>query len=449
MYVIIKKVELKKQNTKYLKGVFTMKVEKLSANRVKYTFEVTPEEFEHGLAHAFDHVQKDVEVKGFRKGHVPRNIYETKFGVESLYEEAINHVLHHKYHEAQQHPDHEIVGQPDVDVDFASIKQGETFEVSFNAPVKPDVKLGQYKDIEVKKISTDVSDADVDAEVRKILGQKAELQLKDGALEIGDTAIFDFDGYLDNEPFEGGKAENYQLEIGSNQFIPGFEEQMIGLKSGDEKDLDITFPEVYQAEELAGKAVVFKVKIHEVKTKNLPELNDEFVVSLEREDVKTVEELKKATKEQLELNKKNDAEQKITAEIINTVVDAAELEIPEVMIEDEVKQYKENIANQAKQYGLEYDMFLQMNGITPEQFDVQVKIESEKRVKTTLVIEEIAKLEGIKATQEEMDAKYNELVEQYKMELEEIKKYIPASILEKDVVVNKAYQFVLDSAKRV
>lgn len=426
-----------------------MKVEKLATNRVKYTFEVSPEEFEHGLSHAFDTVQKDVELKGFRKGKVPRNIYETKFGVESLYEDAINHVLHHKYHEAQAHPDYEIVGQPDVDVDFASIKRGESFEVSLEAPVKPEVKLGQYKEIEVKDIDTTVSDADVDLEIKNLLGQKAELELKDGPIEKGDTAIFDFDGYLDGVAFEGGKAENHQLEIGSNQFIPGFEDQMVGMKSGDKKDLNVTFPENYQAENLAGKEVVFKVVLHEVKTKNLPELNDEFVVSLEKEDVKTVEQLKTTTKAQLETAKKNQAEQSMTSEIIEKVVNAAELDVPEVMVEDEIKQYKENIANQAKQYGLEYDMFLQMNGITPEQFEVQVKVESEKRVKTTLVIEEIAKLEGITATEEELTAKYAELATQYKMEVDEIKKYIPASILEKDVIVNKAYLFVVDNAKKV
>ena len=254
-----------------------MKVEKVSNNRVRYTFEVTPHEFEHGLDHAFNHVQKDVEIKGFRKGHVPRNVYESKFGVESLYEDALNHVLHHKYHEAQNHPDYEIVGQPQVDVDFANIKRGESFEVALVAPVKPEVTLGAYKGIEVKDIKTDVSESEVNAEIKALLQQNGQLEPKEGKLEFGDTAIFDFEGFLDNEPFEGGKAENYSLEIGSNQFIPGFEEQMVGMAPGEEKDLNVTFPEKYQAPNLAGKAVVFKVKLHEVKVKTEQELNDAFV----------------------------------------------------------------------------------------------------------------------------------------------------------------------------
>jgi trigger factor len=299
-------------------------------------------------------------------------------------------------------------------------------------------------------MKTDVTDSEVNAEIKSLLGQKAELMLKEeGALEHGDTAIFDFEGFLKGEAFEGGKAENYQLEIGSNQFIPGFEEQMIGMKTGEEKDLYVKFPEQYQAENLAGQDVVFKVKLHEIKTKNLPELNDDFVKSLEKENVNTVEELKAVTRKELEEKKQTEVKNTISNEAINKVVDAAELDIPEVMVEDEIKQYKDNVANQAKQYGLEYEMFLQMNGITPEQFDEQVKVESEKRVRTTLVIEEIAKVEGITATKEELQEKYDELAKQYKMAVEEIQKYIPASILEKDVMIQKAYDFVIDNVKRV
>ncbi|HAX03318.1 MAG: trigger factor [Tenericutes bacterium GWC2_34_14] len=425
-----------------------MIVEKLTTNRVKYTFDVTPHEFEHGLDHAFEHVQKDVEVKGFRKGHVPRNIYESKFGVESLYEDALNHVLHHKMHEAQNHPDYEIVGQPKVEINWESVKRDETFQVSLVAPVKPEVTLGQYAGIEVSAIKTEVTDSEVNAEIKTLLTQNSELQPKEGSLNFGDTAIFDFEGFLDGVPFDGGKAENYSLEIGSNQFIPGFEEQMIGMNPGDVKDLNVTFPEKYQAENLAGKAVVFNVKLHEVKTKSEAELNDEFVKTLNREGVTTVEELKASTRKTLEDQKKSESENTITEHIITTVLNNASMDIPQEMVDEEVAQAKENVVNQAKQYGLELDMFLSLSGVNKEQFEAQLQDESLKRVKTTLVVEAIAKKEGFKATAEELVAKYDELAKRYNMSVEDIKKYIPENALENDVVLNKAYQFILDSAVR-
>jgi trigger factor len=425
-----------------------MIVEKLTTNRVKYTFDVAPHEFEHGLDHAFEHVQKDVEIKGFRKGHVPRNIYESKFGVETLFEDALNHVLHHKMHEAQNHPDYEIVGQPKVEINWENVKRNETFQVSLVAPVKPEVTLGQYAGIEVKAIKTDVSDSEVNAEIKSLLTQNSELQPKEGALAFGDTAIFDFEGFLDGTPFDGGKAENYSLEIGSNQFIPGFEEQMVGMVPGDVKDLNVTFPEKYQAENLAGKAVVFNVKLHEVKTKTEVELNDDFVKSLNREGVTTVEELKASTRKTLEDTKKTEAENTITEQIITTVLNNATMDIPQEMVDEEVAQAKENVTNQAKQYGLELDMFLSLSGVNKEQFEAQLQDESLKRVKTTLVVEAIAKKEGFKATEDELVAKYDELAKRYNMPVEDIKKYIPENALENDVILSKAYQFILDSAVR-
>jgi len=426
-----------------------VKVEKLTTNRVRYTFEVTSHEFEHGLDHAFESVQKEVELKGFRKGHVPRNVYETKFGVESLYEDALNHVLHHKYHEAQSHPDYEIVGQPEIDVDFDKIKKGEPFEVSFNAPVKPEVVLGQYKGIEVKDIKTDVTDSEVNAEIKSLLAQNGSLEPKEGAVELGDTAIFDFDGYLDGVAFDGGKAENYQLEIGSNQFIPGFEEQMVGMLPGEAKELNVTFPEKYQSADLAGKPVTFKVLLHEVKAKKLSELNDEWVATLAKEGISTVEELTSDTRNELEKKKKSEAENVITDQVINQVLDNAKLDVPAEMVEEEIKHYKESVEQQAKQYNLEFDMFLSMSGVTPEQFEAQAKVDSEKRVRTTLVLEAVAKAEGLVATKEELEEKYEELAKRYNMPAEEIKKYLPENILSGDVAINKAYKFVVDSAVKL
>ncbi|MDX9692025.1 MAG: trigger factor [Acholeplasmataceae bacterium] len=426
-----------------------MKVEKVSSNRVKYTFEVTPHEFEHGLDHAFEHVQKDVELKGFRKGKVPRNIYETKFGVESLYEDALNHVLHHKFHEAQNHPDYEIVGQPQVDVDFPSIKRGEVFEVSLVAAVKPEVTLGQYKGVEVKDPYVELTEKELEAEVNKYLTDKSELVLKDGKIENGDTAIFDFEGFLNNEPFEGGKAENYSLEIGSHSFIPGFEEQMVGLSAGDSKDLDVTFPENYQAPNLAGQPVVFKIKIHEVKAKSKQDLNDAFVESLKIENVHTVEEFRAHVKSEQEKLRKAEAENRIATDVVDLITANASVDVPQEMIDEEIKNYRENAEQQAKQYNIDFDMFLTLSGLTKEQFETQIAEESAKRVRTTLVIEAIAKQENIEITDAELDEQYVELSKRYNMPLEDIKKYLPKNLLSNDIAINKAYKFVVAEAVKI
>ncbi len=426
-----------------------MNVKKITNNQVRFTFEVSVEEFEHGLTYAFDSVKKDVELKGFRKGHVPRNVYETKFGVESLYEDAINHVLHHKYAEARNNAEYEIVGQPNVDVDFAKIKRGEVFEISFTTSIKPEVTLGEYKGIEVKKIDIKVSDAEVDSDIERLLAQNSSLELKEGKAAKGDTAIFDFEGFREGVPFEGGKAENHQLEIGSNQFIPGFEDQMIGMQAKEEKEINVTFPKEYQEKTLAGKEVVFKIVLHEIKTKVTSQLNDEWVKSLAKENIETVEALKVETKTALETKKKQEAENKVADEVIDKVVTAAKVEIPQVMIDDEVNQYKENVKQQAKQYNIEFEMFLSMSGVTPEKFEEQALEHSIKRVKTSLVLEAIAKSEGITATKEELTAKYEELALHYKMPVDEIKKHLGEKLLTTDIKINKGYKFLIDSSVKV
>lgn len=423
-----------------------MKIEKIENNKVKFTFDVTPHEFDHGLDHAYDHIKKDIEVKGFRKGHVPRNIYEAKYGAESLYEDALNHVLSHKYSEVQNQNEYHVVGQPKVDVDFKVVQTKDAFPVSLICAVKPEVTLGSYKGIEVKDIKTEVSESEVNAEIKTLLQTSGTLEPKEGSIEFGDTAIFDFEGFLDNEPFDGGKAENFSLEIGSGQFIPGFEDQMVGMTPGEKKELNVTFPENYQAENLKGKPVVFKVTLHEIKRKVEAELNDVFVESLKRDNVKTVEELKASTRKTLEESKEKEAKSITTETIINQVLANAKVEIPEEMIEEEYQNYIANVEQQAKQYGLEMDMFLQLSGVNKEQFESQARSESKKRVNVTLVMEAIAKAEDLKADDAELISKYEELAKQYNMPVEEIKRYIPEALLSNDIVINKAYQFVIDQA---
>ncbi|TVP86409.1 MAG: trigger factor [Acholeplasmataceae bacterium] len=427
-----------------------MKVEKLSSNRVRFTFDVTPGEFEHGLDHAFEQARKDVEIKGFRKGKVPRNIYEQKFGVESLYENALNHVLHHKFQEAHSHPDHQIVGEPTIDLAVDKIKRGEAFPVHFEVAVKPDVELGEYLGIEAKTVKADVTDSEVDFEIRQLLKKEGTLEPKtEGTLDVGDTAIFDFEGFLDDTPFPGGKADNYELEIGSKSFIPGFEDQMVGLKAGEESDIKVTFPENYHAAELAGKEVTFKIKLHEIKVMQTGELNDVWVQSLAREGVRTVDELKADVRKELEAKKEGEAKNVFTNEVVGKVLDNAKVDIPQEMIDAEAEQQIKQVKSQAKQYNMEYEMFLSLNGIDAQTFEQQAAVEAKKRVRTTLVFEAIALKEGLKAEDEAVDAKFKDIAAQHKMKLTDVKKYVPRAMIEGDLTNQMAYQLVVDKAKKI
>ena len=423
-----------------------MNIEKLSSNRVKFTFEVTSDEFEHGLDHAFQHAVKDIEIDGFRKGKVPRSIFEKRFGVESLYEDAINHVLHHKYHEAVNHPDHTIVGDPKIDLDIESVKRGEPFSVSFECPVKPDVELGTYKGLKAVYPDTEVTDSDVDKEVDALLKKDAVLEPKEGALEEGDTAIFDFEGFLDDVPFEGGKAENHELEIGSNQFIPGFESQMVGMTAGSKKDIDVTFPENYHAKDLAGKAVVFKINLHEIKTKKTGTADDAWVKTLKRDGVETLQALKDALKKDLSEKKQADADNAFRSDITTQAVDGSTVDIPDEMVKSEADQMIENVKNQAKQYGLDYDMFLSMNGLSKDTFETQAMTEAKARVRANLVFEAIAKAENLAPTTEALDAKYEELAKQYSMDVKDVRNALPEDILSKDMAAQLAFDFVIENA---
>ena len=427
-----------------------MKVEKLKKNSVKIVFEVTPEEFEHGLDHAFAHAQKDVTVKGFRKGKVPRNIYEKNFGVESLYEDALNHIFQHKYQEAADSND--LVGQPKVvDLDITKIERGKPFTFAFESAVKPEVKLGEYKGLEVKKENFKVTEKEINADLDNLLLSDNSLEPKDEKLPLtnGDVAIFDFEGFDNGVAFEGGKAENYELEIGSNQFIPGFEEQMIGLKVGDKKDLNVKFPADYQAKELAGKDVIFKVALHEIKIKNKAVLSDEWVVSLNREGINTVEELKADIRNNLVKDKEVRENNRVTDELVEKASKNATVDIPQEMIDAEKEQMVKNVENQAKQYGLELDMFLTLSGSNKDDFEKQISLSAAKRVLETLVLEAIAKNENFKFKAAEINAKYTEIGKEYNMEVDEIKKYIPEDVITKELGFNKAVELIKSTAKKI
>lgn len=423
-------------------------VDTLSGSKVRVEIEVTKEQFDHALDHAYAEIKDDVEVKGFRKGKVTREVYEKKYGVESLYDKAINHALQETYFTAVTDNKLEVVAQPKIDLDVTKVEKGKGFTYVAEVAVKPEVTLGDYKGLEYEAPKTDVSDDEIDAEIEKLLKQNAELVLKEeGTLEEGDTAIFDFEGFVDGEAFEGGKAENYELKIGSGQFIPGFEDQMIGLSLGEEKDVNVKFPDEYQAEHLKGKDAVFKVKLHEMKVTELPELSEAFVKELDREGIDSVEALKADTKEQLQ---KRLEEQNKNARIDFAVAEAtknASFDLPKEMVETEKNRLVDNIKQQAKQYNLELEQYLQFSGISKEDFEKNMMKDAEKSVSYNLVVEAIGAAEAIEATDEEIATKYQELADQYNMGIEQIKAAVNDAAVKHEVIYRKTIDFLVDSLK--
>jgi len=425
-----------------------MKITVLDNKKVKYTFEVTPHEFEHGIEHAFDHAKKDIEVKGFRKGHVPFSIFEKKFGVETLYEDALNHVLSHKFQEVVADKTYEVVSDPEIDLDYKQVSREKSFEISIIVDVKPEVTLGTYKHLEAKYLDTKVNDSDIELELLRLRKQHATLEPKEGELLVGDTAIFDFEGFLNEVPFDGGKAENYELEIGSNQFIPGFEEQMVGMNPGESKDIHVTFPESYHAENLKGQAVVFKIKLHDVKSKQAVELNDAFVETLNREQ-KTVDTLKEALKVEIQTRKETEAKRAFENDILTQVLDSAHVDIPQSMIAKEAEGQINNVKKQAEQYKLPYEQLLQFQGMTVEMFEADALKQATSRVKMNLVFEAVAKQEQLVVTDDALLNAFESIAKQHNVTLDYVKNVISDDTMKKDLLPQLGYEFILESAKKV
>lgn len=426
-----------------------MKFEKLGTNYAKFTFTITPDAFKHGLDHAFEEIKGDVEVKGFRKGAVPRNIYESKFGIESLYEKALNHTIGHLYEQVFEEKSVVIVGDPKLDVDFSKISHEQDFEVSLTFPIKPEVTLGEYTGLEVEKKDVEVKDADIDQEIDHLLSKDAVLEPKEGELEAGDVSIIDFEGFLNDEPFEGGKAEGHELKIGSGQFIPGFEEQLIGMKIGEEKDIHVTFPEDYHSEALKGQPTVFKVKLNEIKTETKAELNDDFVKSLNKEGIETVDALKESIKADLSKAKEESEKNRIIGAAVKFAVDNATVDIPVEMINYEKENMKKQVESQAKQYGIELEMYVQFSGMTMEQFDQNLNQQAQDKVLTSLVIEAIAEKEDFEVTDAEIELKYEEIANHYNVEVKDVKAQLTKEVMTNEVRFSKAIDFLESSVIEV
>ncbi|MBS4176165.1 trigger factor [Lederbergia citrea] len=423
------------------------KWEKLEGNKGTLTVEVDVETVKNGLDAAFNKVSKQVSVPGFRKGKIPRSMFEKRFGVESLYQDALDIILPEAYASAVEETGIEPIDRPDIDIE--QMEKGKELIFKATVQVKPEVKLGDYKGLEVEKMETEVTDEDVAAELKTLQERQAELVVKEeGEAAEGDTVVIDFEGFVDGEAFEGGTSENFSLELGSGSFIPGFEEQLVGVASGAEKEVEVTFPEEYHAAELAGKPAVFKVKVHEIKAKELPELDDEFAKDVD-EEAETLEELKASIKTRMTESKKNEAEQKLRDTLVDKATENAEIDLPEIMVETEVDRMMQEFEQRLQMQGMNLDLYFQFSGQDQEALRSQMKTDAEKRVRMNLTLEAIAKAENLEADEESVNEEMNKMAEMYKMPLEEIKKALGGNLdnLKADLKVQKAVEFLVENSK--
>lgn len=421
------------------------KFEKKGTNDGVLTFSVDQTLIEKGLKQAFDKVKKNLNVPGFRKGKVSRQVFNRMYGEEALYEDALNAVLPEVYEAAVKEAGIDPVSQPKIDVE--SMNKGEDWVVTAEVTVKPEVKLGEYKNLTVEKQDREVTDEDVDARIQRELEAQAELVIKEDEAAIeGDTVVIDFEGFKDGEAFEGGKGENYSLELGSNSFIPGFEEQLVGKKADEEVEVKVTFPEDYQAEDLAGKEAVFQVKVHEVKAKELPTLDDEFAKDVD-DSVESLDELKEKYRKELTESKEAAATEAKDEAAIRQAVDNSEIvDLPHVMVHDEVHRSMDEFLNNMQRQGIAPDMYYQLTGTTEDDLHKQFEAEAEVRTKTNLVIEEIAKAEDIEVSQEDMDNEIKELSEQYNMPIDQVKKVLTEDMLKHDIRMKRAVEVITETA---
>ena len=384
------------------------KLEK-SMMEVKVTF--TTEEWKKAQEKALDKLAKQVKIDGFRKGHVPKQMVKARLGKGTILEEATDMILQQNYSGILLDNDIRPVGQPEVKIDEIS---EDVLKLTVTAPVAPEVQLGQYKGLEVKKTQVKVTKKEIEAELKNYQNQFAELVIKeDGQVENGDTAVIDFEGFKDGVAFEGGKGENHPLEIGSGSFIPGFEEQLIGMGVGEEKEIEVTFPENYQAADLAGQKATFKVKVHEIKSKVLPEIDDELAKDVNVDGIETLADLETYTKEQIKNRKQNEAEAKFSDDIFNAVIENTPLEVPDAMIETELQQMLREVEQNLSQQGLTMDLFQQLTGKTLDDMKAEMREQAEKRVKFNLILSEIVKAENIEVSDDEVDDEIKEIATYY------------------------------------
>lgn len=425
----------------------SVQVEKLEKNMAKLTVEVSAEDFKAAIKKAFNKNKNRFAIPGFRKGKAPQAMIEKMYGEGVFYEDAADEAINASYAEAMKESGLDIVSRPEVTIE--KIGKDEPFVYSALVTVKPEVTLGQYKGVEVEKADASVSAEDVEAELKKVQEQNARLlTVEDRGVEDGDQTVIDFEGFVDGKGFEGGKAEDYPLTIGSHSFIDTFEEQLIGKKIGEECEVNVTFPTEYHAADLAGKPATFKVTVKEIKVKELPELNDEFASEVSEFD--TLDEYKKDVEKKLAEKKEIEANSKNEDAVVAKVVENATMEIPDKMIDAQAENMVQDMARRMQSQGLSLDMYLKYTGMTVEQMKEQARPDAEKRIRTRLVLEAVAKAENIQISDEKVDEEVAKMAEAYKMEVDKLKSYMSESDIKQmkeDLAVQQAVDLLVAEAK--
>ena len=424
----------------------SVQVENLEKNMVKLTIEVSAEEVEKALETAFQKQKKHFNIPGFRKGKVTRNVVEKMYGVEVFYEEAANTLMQNSYPAAVEESGVDVVSRPTVDV--VQIEKGKAFIYTAEVAVKPEVKLGEYKGVTVTKANTKVTAAEVKEALEAERNKNARTVSVTRAAKLGDTVMIDYEGSVDGVPFDGGKAENSPLELGSHSFIDTFEDQLVGHKAGEEVDVNVTFPEQYHAADLAGKPALFKVKINDVTTKELPKLDDEF--ASEVSEFETLAEYKEDVKKQLENKKAEEAKRTQEDEAIAAIVEASEMEIPDAMIETQCEDMVNEFAQRISQSGLTMEQYMQFSGQTVQGLMDQVRPEAETRIKTSLVLEAVVKAENIEVSDEEVNAELEKMAGMYGMDVAQLTQYMgdaEKSSMKNQMAITKAVELIMANVK--
>lgn len=424
----------------------SVQVEKLEKNMAKLTIEVSSEEFENAIAKAYKKNKNKISMPGFRKGKAPRAMIEKMYGKGIFYEDAANSIIPDAYADAAKESELEIVAQPEIDV--TQIESGKPFIFTATVALKPEVTLGKYKGIEVEKKEVEVTDEEVEAEINKVRESNARmLDIDDRATQDGDTVLIDFDGYVDGKQFEGGKADDYSLVLGSHSFIDNFEEQLVGKNIGDDVEVNVTFPENYQAEELQGKPAVFKVKIKEIKVKELPELDDDFAQDVSNFD--TIAEYKEDLKKKLTENKEEALKREREEAVIGKIIENAQMDIPEQMVDAQTRQMTQEFAQRLSSQGLSIDQYMQFTGLTPQKMIEELKPQALKRIQSRLVLEAVVAAENIETTEEELDKEIENMASMYQMEVDKLKEVIgeeEKKQISLDLAVQKAVEIVTEAA---